>query len=39
VTESGRAIETVAGVEKIGIENGNMVLRVGQGRYELKVES
>jgi alpha-L-rhamnosidase len=33
VTESGQAIENVAGIEKIGIEDGCMVLKVMQGSY------
>jgi len=36
VTESGRAIETASGIEKIGVENGCLIVRVMQGSYQFK---
>ena len=39
VTENGQAIETVAGIEQSGFEDGNMILRVLQGNYRFKSEN
>jgi alpha-L-rhamnosidase len=36
VTESGQTIDTSSGVEKIGIEDGLLKLRVMQGKYQFK---
>ena len=33
VTESGRPVETITGIEKIGVENGYLMMRVKQGKY------
>ena len=37
VTESGQAIETAIGIEKLGIENGYLKLKVMQGTYQFKI--
>ena len=39
VTESGRPIETVAGIEQTGMKDGNMILKVLQGKYEFRIKS
>ena len=36
VTESGQAIETVSGIEKMGIEDGYLKVNVMQGSYQFK---
>jgi alpha-L-rhamnosidase len=37
VTESGKAIETAAGIEKKGVEAGRLIVKASQGSYSFKV--
>ena len=39
VTESGRSIETVAGIEEVGLADGRLVVKALQGRYRFIVQS
>jgi alpha-L-rhamnosidase len=36
VTENGQDIETIVGIEKIGIENGYLKVKAIQGTYQFK---
>ena len=38
VTESGSDIETVAGIEKMGIENGRVIVKAMQGSYHFVIK-
>ena len=38
VTEGGAAIEKVVGIEKTGIENGSLIVKVSQGSYHFTVQ-
>ena len=38
VTESGQAIENVAGIKKVGIENGCLVVEAAQGKYQFAAQ-
>jgi alpha-L-rhamnosidase len=38
ITESGQPVEDAAGIEKMGVENGYLVLKVMQGSYKFVVE-